>query len=1845
MPGSALGRGGGPGGGGGGSAALGRGGGRNVPEGVRDVRDLPSIGEDDGYSLSEFRRNLARSAGDMAMVLPRAVFSMVSAPVRDIYNTGANVGRAASGRDTEWESRTWDDVIRPWFTESIPDTVGLLSEVTFAPAAAWHSLQEGSVADGIDETLSRLRQRGDDFYHDPVGQSLEHVGNVAIMGSIASRPVGMAASARAGHTRGAQGSIAAAKREASMANRRAKQMGQARVASRRQARRDALHAIRETGGPGSNLATTSLHLQNIIGHPYQTAMRKAAHMPIPGLGGRLADGTAQGPFRAAGTRVTGAGGMAGASAAYLADMGLTGGALTAALGGAGAALAYTARTGGQPTSVARLVKDARNKTNPNAETGWRSPTAERIRQDLDNFNQSDIGTKLRHSKIGASGRAVSRAAARTNQEIREKRRDFAERWEPMKAETRILRGITQQRDKLRNAGIELPDRRYGSLQRALENDPNAVGRILDEADRVGIDLPGIEGLDKSLVRVRLLERTQGVEPGTYQRLVTRKAQMDSLLETQSGVLEAARTHGRRRGMSDAEIEMQLRQSLDEQFLLPEEMTTYHQMDRGTRAYIDNAATEWRRWQRAQEPEIAQQGLTAEENLAVRSYEARPTQRVVRDGEGNIRLDIEPEALDISGPRKGGAQSQPSPRTSSAPQADMRSGAVDWDLTESMMRPPQGEPNTVFRHTDPSDPNAAVWVHADAQGNPGALLSIENPQSGQVTVVTRPDLRRQGYARRLVEQAEAEGFNVSELAGQSWMTPEGAGMLEGMRQRQQTQEQLATDVEGWRVDDVPQEVVDAHREFQRLRDDPATTSEQLEAARARLAEQESIWDADRAGNVRYEALDANELPDVKRLKPSEQQQRVIKDRNRRVRQAEKNLERAQEQVRQRRSAHQADALDRYNRMYKEMRNLEKQAMKHDPTTAEGRAAWDRYHEMFERLDQFEAEMELAAVGGRPRAMRETAEQLQSEIDQLIHYARNLDEASAPTPDSYQRFERALEELEEFQNLIPEIGPTLAMVGREQVIPGPSREARALLNLAKTNRRMMYQPEWQQAMSIAVQQPNVRRYRSLVSPGQQQQIHGRLVGRAERALEQVEPTYSFERGVGRIESLVERYREHSRQFEQKLTKSQLKAREQLRNLRRKEQALENAVRRRDEYVERVNQSIDVAPRPMRPALKFARQAQQMEEVLLRDFGVPEDVVRALELENLPQTLEQLHQAGVNPTYVHVMEQEFGLTPRTGRARDLRRTVASRFKRARQSGQIFMEDLPHIVIPATQIQMFRQVQMNNIVRWIEDAFGKTPEQVMKEGGIPQERINQVMREAKGKRERVLEDGTVVPGRKPQHHVLEAEMRKLGHAAYNSQDFQGLRDWSSRPDVDLWVPETFGKLFSEAFETGRIERFLQGTYDPAMGVWKAGVLALRPAWQVYNITGMITMSLMGGRVSPRDMLPFLRQAFEARRRYGRGEYDQMPGVSRQLADELFDTGTSMGEYRRDISALGDAGRTFENWLVRNTAVGQKIQDSPIGQTGMRYFRKAQEELGRTVEASFRFNNFFDHLFRATVYYSRLSEGSSPSAAVRYAKRTIGDYRNMTPFERATVRRMFPFYAWIRHISQLSARQLGPDHINNFVMYAGVAQVLGEPNHYEEKLPAWGRGDIHVGYSDEGHPMFIGTRGINPYTDALDPIIFGGDFSLRGMQRNFNPLVQMALENQTGIDSMTMRPFSRPYPILNEQGQEIPSAPPLGQQLVNTLPQARFVQNVWRRATGDTLSRYGTGEPIVIPGATEPSLVGQGAQLLGASVRPIDVHALEERRENAFDAAVRQRQRYEEERAVHEQQRQAQSLPSRLLP
>lgn len=484
---------------------------------------------------------------------------------------------------------------------------------------------------------------------------------------------------------------------------------------------------------------------------------------------------------------------------------------------------------------------------------------------------------------------------------------------------------------------------------------------------------------------------------------------------------------------------------------------------------------------------------------------------------------------------------------------------------------------------------------------------------------------------------------------------------------------------------------------------------------------------------------------------------------------------------------------------------------------------------------------------------------------------------------------------------------------------------------------------------------------------------------------------------------------------------------------------------------------------------------------------------------------------------------------------------------------------------------------------------------------------------------------------------------------------------DAD-WIAPHIEKILLKTLEApSGPNKFLSGTYDPLMKAWKVTALPLRFGWQVNNAAGNALLTMLHAKVSPMDYVSLFRASARAVHGWNQGIPQEVRVSLRQAhkqemiaklntleegSPEAIQIRNSLdrGEIVLDNSVLNDissSGLTRGDFAWLNNSqflrdMAPTSQQSLLQQFGIKSPRLPDNLGGKHLKLGTRFRNYkatgkefvdfayhvneaVDNFHRTMIYLDQAQKGGSHAEGITQATKALGDYQKLSTFEQQWVKRVYPFYPWMRHITEVVASSLHPEHIQRAVIFSHITATFGKPNEWEALLPEYAGGHIYMGEDENGLPKFLSTRGLNPFLDVFDPV---SQPNGQGLLRPASPLIQWGFERVSGNSVLTGRPFSSPSGDPNAR-------PPASEYLFRNVPQLGAARNVARDLQGEPLTRYGTGEPAFFGNEETRSGMQSVTQLFGVNVRPMDVVQMNNQ-EKRREFQIQQRERKHKAEVEH---------------
>jgi hypothetical protein len=411
---------------------------------------------------------------------------------------------------------------------------------------------------------------------------------------------------------------------------------------------------------------------------------------------------------------------------------------------------------------------------------------------------------------------------------------------------------------------------------------------------------------------------------------------------------------------------------------------------------------------------------------------------------------------------------------------------------------------------------------------------------------------------------------------------------------------------------------------------------------------------------------------------------------------------------------------------------------------------------------------------------------------------------------------------------------------------------------------------------------------------------------------------------------------------------------------------------------------------------------------------------------------------------------------------------------------------------------------------------------------------------------------------------------------------------------------------------------YDSVLSAWKSGILAFTPRFYVNNlISNAALYGLAAG--------PDIRSLIQAARK-------ESPFLKEGVIPERVAGSTIAREAGARAIALKDTGpmARVNEWAKRGFEFNQKLES--FWRRSL-YIHAAKKTL-RDEGGKFR------HLTQEEVADA---VAKMPPQLVEHSIRTVrdflGDYQRFNRFERNVVKRVIPFYSWLRFVGTLTVALPFRSPLRAEAM-AVLSKANDVENPQDYLRPLYNRGRINL-----PGPFAMRSTGFNPFSTVAEPIaaVTGEGSKVTGLARALagggaGPVPQAIIGEVSGRDPFTGRDYSAPPGFMDSAAsfgfdptrvnpatglpETVHATPGFLDQLFENapfVPQIRQllaggrtpydVASTWQLA----LNRAGAGAPayqLYKPGpvtgrATSPiPYISTLAGLLGAPIQRIDPQA-----------------------------------------
>lgn len=629
-----------------------------------------------------------------------------------------------------------------------------------------------------------------------------------------------------------------------------------------------------------------------------------------------------------------------------------------------------------------------------------------------------------------------------------------------------------------------------------------------------------------------------------------------------------------------------------------------------------------------------------------------------------------------------------------------------------------------------------------------------------------------------------------------------------------------------------------------------------------------------------------------------------------------------------------------------------------------------------------------------------------------------------------------------------------------------------------------------------------------------------------------------------------------------------------------------------------TVEAAPRPFRPVLRLARDisksaledAERLDKEVGRGAG--NEFRRMAEEMNL--TLGRLVKMGLDPQYVIGTHEQSILTAEVGakqKSRAGRNLPTAKRTGHRTAGIGAEHDMDYSTMGRRVIARIVRIINVETAQKIQDTYGSTLAAKLEQ--IDPDRYKQGVI-AKMSGEQLIEA-------MKEHKLVAWEPAAPSKYANRWGNTRAGMESQITPDLNVLPRHLYRHYasYTDAMQAGGGAGTALQVYDRSLRAWKSSVLALSGRWHVGNIAGNAIMAMVGGGIPPHE---FVRDALRARRLL---RMDFEPSAAdlawldktfgpemRAVLDEgmyapapVIGKGWTAGEGLLELMGENDQWVKSPRKVVRDYRA-QRAE-------GAGRYESFMEATPSPIKKSYAFNGVVDDITRVAVFLNKAEKGLTPKGwadfkaaypelvesganlnreqAIKLSLRTVGDFTNLSAAEQAIIKRIVPFYPWLRHITKLAGNMAIHDPIR-------TAWTLHLGNLYADDASGvpWLRTSHALGEN-----RWLRTVAWNPFetvASVSDPDNAFGSFS---------PFLNVGAAATVGVDIRGRRAVTRPPNTVRSGGL----APLLGDPkalayyTAGQVPQIAAARESIPAMFGrEPVRRYQTGEPIIGGGRFFPS-------------------------------------------------------------
>lgn len=465
----------------------------------------------------------------------------------------------------------------------------------------------------------------------------------------------------------------------------------------------------------------------------------------------------------------------------------------------------------------------------------------------------------------------------------------------------------------------------------------------------------------------------------------------------------------------------------------------------------------------------------------------------------------------------------------------------------------------------------------------------------------------------------------------------------------------------------------------------------------------------------------------------------------------------------------------------------------------------------------------------------------------------------------------------------------------------------------------------------------------------------------------------------------------------------------------------------------------------------------------------------------------------------------------------------------------------------------------------------------------------------------GMVALDRKAQEHMAKiTEFFDEAHIVFGDnpvlKDFEetfksAFRDKTGEGSVAMVPEKVYNELMGDLAKSSEAARKF---IDKPTDIWRYLTLNIRPAWLVNNAVGQLTLLLathgLYGTVRgllhtlPRSTMNkligekaggVLEAGFSHAEMSAKGRLAE----SRSIADWALKT----------AKTPGDGLASLNKWLTDDVP-----RRAAFYETMRPYAKRYQKEAARRGE----------NVSLGEAIVKLMDDDRVLDEVSQKVLSDLVDFRDLSTFERAYIRRLIPFYSWVKGMNKRTAK-LVLDEPGKALVGARVGEhgndVVNEG--FGFLPPSFMRGALLFGKPEDGKQRMATTYGLNPFSTPADTAamihsLTSGDLGSAGANpvSMVNPIfkaIPEALYNKQAFGGFPVDPYGESHGFAWRYAKQLGLSTPVTQSLskLGVLP-------------GHMYEPYVSKHPLY----GQPSWRGELEKFLGVPLRTADLSVARQR-------------------------------------